>query len=127
MACLDEDGVSYWATVPARVDRDSKRPHENPSIGVLLCRTLDDEVVEYAMSRHPNDPQGGPATRFDHFDGIGRRTHFCGNRRSPVSGAEWAAKTIRFVYRANCGREALSLQHEREAVDEVRRIASRHK
>jgi predicted nuclease of restriction endonuclease-like (RecB) superfamily len=34
------------------IDRDRKRPHENPSIGVLLCRTKDDEVVEYAMSRH---------------------------------------------------------------------------
>jgi predicted nuclease of restriction endonuclease-like (RecB) superfamily len=34
------------------LDRDRKRPHENPSIGVLLCRTKDNEVVEYAMSRH---------------------------------------------------------------------------
>ncbi len=34
------------------LDRDRKRPHENPSIGVLLSRTKDDEVVEYAMSRH---------------------------------------------------------------------------
>jgi predicted nuclease of restriction endonuclease-like (RecB) superfamily len=34
------------------LDRDRKRPHENPSVGVLLCRTKDDEVVEYAMSRH---------------------------------------------------------------------------
>jgi len=34
------------------LDRQRKRPHENPSIGVLLCRTKDDEVVEYAMSRH---------------------------------------------------------------------------
>jgi predicted nuclease of restriction endonuclease-like (RecB) superfamily len=34
------------------LDRDRNRPHENPSIGVLLCRTKDDEVVEYAMSRH---------------------------------------------------------------------------
>jgi predicted nuclease of restriction endonuclease-like (RecB) superfamily len=34
------------------LDRDRKRPHENPCIGVLLCRTKDDEVVEYAMSRH---------------------------------------------------------------------------
>jgi hypothetical protein len=28
------------------LDRDRKRSHENPSIGVLLCRTKDDEVVE---------------------------------------------------------------------------------
>jgi len=34
------------------LDRNRKRPHENPSIGVLLCRTKDNEVVEYAMSRH---------------------------------------------------------------------------
>jgi predicted nuclease of restriction endonuclease-like (RecB) superfamily len=34
------------------LDRDRKRPHENPSIGVLLCRSKNDEVVEYAMSRH---------------------------------------------------------------------------
>jgi predicted nuclease of restriction endonuclease-like (RecB) superfamily len=34
------------------LDRDRKRPHENPSIGVLLCRSKNDEVVEYAMSRY---------------------------------------------------------------------------
>lgn len=34
------------------LDRDHKRAHENPSIGVLLCRTKDDEVVEYALNRH---------------------------------------------------------------------------
>ena len=34
------------------LDRDRKRPHENPSIGVLLCGSKNDEVVEYAMSRH---------------------------------------------------------------------------
>lgn len=33
------------------LDRDIKKPHENPSIGVLLCRDKDDEVVEYAISR----------------------------------------------------------------------------
>ncbi len=33
------------------LDRQEKRPHENPSIGVLLCRTKDDEVVEIALSR----------------------------------------------------------------------------
>lgn len=34
------------------LDRDRKRSHENPSIGVLLCRRKDDEVVEYTLSRH---------------------------------------------------------------------------
>lgn len=33
------------------LDRDVKRPNENPSIGVLLCKDKDSEVVEYAMSR----------------------------------------------------------------------------
>lgn len=33
------------------LDRDVKKPHERPSIGVLLCATRDDEVVEYALAR----------------------------------------------------------------------------
>lgn len=33
------------------LDRDVKKPHENPAIGVLLCASKDDEVVEYALSR----------------------------------------------------------------------------
>jgi predicted nuclease of restriction endonuclease-like (RecB) superfamily len=33
------------------LDREVKKPHENPSIGVLLCKGKDDEVVEYALSR----------------------------------------------------------------------------
>jgi predicted nuclease of restriction endonuclease-like (RecB) superfamily len=33
------------------LDRDVKKEHERPSIGVLLCATKDNEVVEYALSR----------------------------------------------------------------------------
>ena len=33
------------------LDRDVKKTKENPSIGVLLCKDKDDEVVEYALSR----------------------------------------------------------------------------
>jgi predicted nuclease of restriction endonuclease-like (RecB) superfamily len=33
------------------LDRDVRKPHENPAIGVLLCANKDDEVVEYALSR----------------------------------------------------------------------------
>ena len=33
------------------LDRDVKKPHERPSIGVLLCATKDSEVVKYALSR----------------------------------------------------------------------------
>jgi predicted nuclease of restriction endonuclease-like (RecB) superfamily len=36
------------------LDRDIKKPHENPSIGILLCKAKDDEVVEYSMSRQMN-------------------------------------------------------------------------
>jgi len=34
------------------LDRDSKKDNENPSIGIILCATKDDNVVEYAMSRN---------------------------------------------------------------------------
>lgn len=33
------------------LDRDVKKPHEQPAIGVLLCASKDEEVVEYALSR----------------------------------------------------------------------------
>ena len=31
------------------LDRDVRKPHERPPIGVLLCASKDDEVVEYAL------------------------------------------------------------------------------
>ena len=34
------------------LDRDVKKAHENPSIGILLCKGKDSEVVEYALSRN---------------------------------------------------------------------------
>lgn len=33
------------------LDRDVRKPHENAAIGVLLCASKDDEVVEYSLSR----------------------------------------------------------------------------
>ena len=33
------------------LDRDIKKEHENPSIGILLCKGKDDTVVEYALNR----------------------------------------------------------------------------
>lgn len=33
------------------LDRDYRKANENPSIGVILCTSKDDDVVEYAMSR----------------------------------------------------------------------------
>ena len=39
-----------WSNNEA-LDRDVKQASENPSIGVLLCREKNDEIVEYALSR----------------------------------------------------------------------------
>lgn len=33
------------------LDRDHRKPHENPAVGLLLCATKDSEVVEYCLSR----------------------------------------------------------------------------
>ena len=33
------------------LDRDVKKPHENPSVGMILCKNADTDVVEYSMSR----------------------------------------------------------------------------
>ena len=33
------------------LDRDVRRQNENPSIGILLCKSADRSVVEYALSR----------------------------------------------------------------------------
>ncbi len=34
------------------LDRDVRKMHENPSVGIILCKSKDDEVVEYALSRN---------------------------------------------------------------------------
>ena len=33
------------------LDRDVRKPNENPSVGLILCTGMDDTVVEYALSR----------------------------------------------------------------------------
>ena len=33
------------------LDRDVKKANENPSVGLVLCASKDDMVVEYALSR----------------------------------------------------------------------------
>ena len=33
------------------LDRDIKKPHENPSVGIILCKNADTDVVEYSLSR----------------------------------------------------------------------------
>lgn len=34
------------------LDRDVRKLHENPSVGIILCKSKDDEVVRYALSRN---------------------------------------------------------------------------
>lgn len=34
------------------LDRQVKEEHENPGVGLTLCATKNDEIVEYAMSRN---------------------------------------------------------------------------
>ncbi len=34
------------------LDRDVKKTHENPSVGIILCKSKDEDVVEYALSRN---------------------------------------------------------------------------
>jgi predicted nuclease of restriction endonuclease-like (RecB) superfamily len=33
------------------LDRNVRKPHENPSVGIILCKDRDREIVEYALSR----------------------------------------------------------------------------
>ena len=33
------------------LDRQERKENENPSVGVILCASKDEQVVEYAMSR----------------------------------------------------------------------------
>lgn len=33
------------------LDKNVKQPHENPSIGILICKTKDEEIVQYALNR----------------------------------------------------------------------------
>ena len=34
------------------LDQGMKKPHENPSIGILICKTRDEEVVKYSLARN---------------------------------------------------------------------------
>jgi YhcG PDDEXK nuclease domain len=38
---------AFWEAL----DRDVRKAHENPAMGILLCASQDDEVVEYALNR----------------------------------------------------------------------------
>ena len=34
------------------LDRDVKKAQENPSVGIILCSSKDNEVVEYSLSKN---------------------------------------------------------------------------
>lgn len=34
------------------LDRDVKKLHENPSVVIILCKSKDEDIVEYALSRN---------------------------------------------------------------------------
>lgn len=34
------------------LDRDVRKKHENPSVGIIICKSKDKEVVEYAMNKN---------------------------------------------------------------------------
>ena len=34
------------------LNRDIKKPHENPSVGIILCKSKDEDVVEYALGKN---------------------------------------------------------------------------
>ena len=48
---LDPEHLGKLECYLEALDRDIRKPHEGPSIGVLVCATKDNEVVEYALSR----------------------------------------------------------------------------
>lgn len=48
--------VEFASAIPTQIylealDRDVKKENENPSIGILLCKSADSQVVEYALNR----------------------------------------------------------------------------
>lgn len=51
---MTASSLSTWASFRfdlEALDPDVRKPHEQPSIGVLLCASKDDDIVEYALSR----------------------------------------------------------------------------
>jgi predicted nuclease of restriction endonuclease-like (RecB) superfamily len=43
--------LGQWEFYLEALDRDVRKPNENPSVGLILCAGKDDMVVEYALSR----------------------------------------------------------------------------
>ena len=69
------------------LDRDVKKPHERPSIGVLLCATKHDEVVEYALARTTSPPLVAEyQTVLPSRELLRRKLHELYARLAPVAG-----------------------------------------
>ena len=34
------------------LDQNVRKEHENPSIGIIICKTKDEEIVKYALNRN---------------------------------------------------------------------------
>ncbi|MBN2794775.1 MAG: DUF1016 family protein [Clostridia bacterium] len=61
LACLVAFELKIGAFIPEHIgkmnfylealDREYKKSNENPSVGIILCASKDDEVVEFALSR----------------------------------------------------------------------------
>jgi len=70
------------------LDRDVKKPNENPSVGVILCAGKDDAVVEYALSRSMS-----PTLVSDYT-----LPYFLSNRRTPIKFLCFIFSVIIFEY-----------------------------
>lgn len=51
VGCFEPEYLGKLEFYLEALDRDHRKPHENPAIGLLLCASKDKEVVEYALSR----------------------------------------------------------------------------
>jgi predicted nuclease of restriction endonuclease-like (RecB) superfamily len=51
IGCFEPEYLGKLNFYLEALDRDERKAHERPSIGVLLCASKEDKVVEYAMSR----------------------------------------------------------------------------
>lgn len=51
VGCFEPEHLGKLSFYLEALDRDHRKSHENPAIGVLLCASKDHEVVEYALSR----------------------------------------------------------------------------
>lgn len=48
---LSRNIFQRWNFYLEALDRQEKKENENPSVGVILCSSKNEQIVEYAMSR----------------------------------------------------------------------------